>query len=95
MKFPKLSAFGTAVVLTILTLALFATAAIVSGCAKDGTYTPVQGAKEDFDVQFLFEKDGVKVYRFLDNGHYHYFTSDGETMTHQSAGKTSYPENIR
>ena len=34
----------------------------------------------DNQVVFLFEKDGVKVYRFTDNMNYHYFTSKGEII---------------
>lgn len=28
-----------------------------------------------YDVEYLFEHDGCKVYRFQDNGHYVYFTN--------------------
>ena len=49
----------------------------------------------DFKVEFLFEKDGVKMYRFYDGGLYHYFTTTGETITEQSTGKTSYEEKIK
>ena len=37
--------------------------------------------KEDYKVKFLFEKDGVKVYRFMDRHNYHYFTSKGKTSS--------------
>ena len=47
----------------------------------------------EFDVEFLFEKDGVRVYRFYDN-RYHYFTTNGETMSTYRSGKTDYTENI-
>ena len=48
----------------------------------------------DFKVEFLFEKDGVKMYRFYDMGNYHYYTNRGETISKQSSGKSSRPENI-
>lgn len=48
----------------------------------------------DIKVEFLFEQDSVKVYRFYD-GRYHYFTTRGETMSTKTAGKTHYEENIR
>lgn len=35
---------------------------------------------KDYDVQFLFECNGVKVYRFCDEGFYIYFT-DANGMT--------------
>ena len=49
---------------------------------------------EKHDVELLFEKDGIKMYRFYDQGHYHYFSSNGETIGTQISGKTSYSENI-
>jgi hypothetical protein len=48
-----------------------------------------------FEVEFLFEKDGVKVYRFRDGGKFHYYTSRGETMTTNSSDKSNYEENIQ
>jgi len=54
---------------------------------------------DDYDVTYLFEKDGVKVYRFSDGLNYHYFTSRGETISTQqnSSGKTTtyHEENIK
>ncbi len=32
-------------------------------------------------VQYLFEQDGCKVYRFYDNGHYVYFTNCNGDVT--------------
>ena len=52
-----------------------------------------QEKKGDFEVEFLFEQDGIKVYRFLD-GRYHYFTNKGETITTQHAGKSNWQETI-
>jgi hypothetical protein len=65
---------------------------ILTSCYKDAQSSSYEGS--GFNVEFLFEKDGVKVYRFRDGGHAHYFTNRGETMTQQSNGKSSYPENI-
>jgi len=54
---------------------------------------------DDYDVTYLFEKDGVKVYRFSDGLNYHYFTSRGETITTQTIGsgknETRHEENIK
>ena len=57
---------------------------------------PISTSKEGIDVkvEFLFEKDGVKVYRFYD-GNTHYFTTNGETITSRTSGKTHYEENIK
>lgn len=46
-------------------------------------------------VQFLFEKDGIKVYRFEDGGCDHYFTSRGETISEIPEGKITRDENIQ
>ena len=64
-----------------------------SACKKAAQSTVTKG--NDIQVEFLFEQDSVKVYRFMDNGDYHYFTTRGETMTTQKRGKTHYEENIR
>jgi hypothetical protein len=40
---------------------------------------------KDYEVAFLFEHDGCKVYRFEDGGQFIYFTScNGETIKVQS-----------
>lgn len=47
---------------------------LLVSCAKD----PVSNSKTNnskFEVSTLFEHDGCKVYRFDDNGNYHYFTN--------------------
>ena len=65
----------------------------LSSCYKEAQSTEQTG--NGFKVEFLFEKDGIKVYRFFDGGDYHYFTSKGETMTTQQRGKFNYQENIK
>ena len=64
----------------------------LTGCYKDPQSKETIG--KGFEVELLFEKDGVKVYRFFD-GHYHYFTSKGETISVQSNGKSTWGENIK
>ncbi len=57
----------------ILIVALFVIS--LASCAKEGVPVSVsQVGKDDFGVTFLFEKDGVQVYRFEDAGEYRYFT---------------------
>lgn len=41
--------------------------------------------KGNYNVKFLFEADGVKVYRFSDNGYHIYFTN--------KSGKCEYKHN--
>jgi hypothetical protein len=61
---------------------------LFSGCAKRGEYVPVR-SNDDFKAAFIFEIDGVKVYRFIDNGHYHYFAVRN-TAAILDNGKASY-----
>ncbi len=75
----------------ITILAGIALSIMLTSCHKDPVSSETKG---DFQVELLFEKDGLKVYRFYD-GHYHYFTSKGETMTTQSSGKDKYEELIK
>lgn len=42
---------------------------------------------KDYDVKFLFECNGVKVYRFRDNGDYIYFTNTNGTTYYQYSVK--------
>ena len=42
---------------------------------------------KDYDVKFLFECNGVKVYRFWDNGDYIYFTNANGTTYYQYSVK--------
>lgn len=61
-------------------------------------YKPAQSTSTEgngFAVEYLFTKDSVKVYRFQDGHRTHYFTTRGETITTQTAGKTNYQENIQ
>ena len=74
------------IILTILAVSL------LTSCYNESVSREYIG---DFKVEFLFEKDGVKVYRFYDNSSAHYFTNKGgETITTQSNGKNSSEENI-
>jgi hypothetical protein len=80
-----------AIYITIIVLG----AMLFGACINEPMSTERLGKDDGIVVEYLFEKDGVKVYRFPDNGHYHYFTSKGETISVQSAGKTRYSENIK
>jgi hypothetical protein len=63
-------------------------------CYGDGI-EKLKTNNDDYSVTYLFEKDGIKVYRFYDGTQFHYFTSQGEIMTTQQSGKTDYQENIK
>jgi hypothetical protein len=80
-----------------LLLLLLISITLVS-CVGDG----IEKSKtnnDDYDVTYLFEKDGIKVYRFYDGLNFHYFTSRGETIstqTNRSGKNTNYrEENIK
>lgn len=61
-------------------LLVFLTLVCVS-CAKEGTYVPSENARADFNIEFLFECDGVKIYRFYDKGRARYFATGNGRMT--------------
>lgn len=58
---------------------VFATLLCVS-CKKEGTYVPSENAKADFHIEFLFECDGIKMYRFYDGDRPRYFTTGNGKM---------------
>ena len=66
---------------------------IFTGCYKDAQSTKIEG--NGVEVDLLFEHNGIKMYRFLDGGRYHYFTDRGETSTTQTEGKNYYEETIK
>lgn len=47
---------------------------LLVGCAKNSVRT-IPTNNSEFEVAFLFEAEGCKVYRFYDSGHYRYFTT--------------------
>ena len=74
-------------------LGLLLAGVLLTGCYKDPQSSTTEG--NGFQVEFLFEKDGIKVYRFSDGGRQHYFTTTGETISPQHSGKNNYDENIK
>lgn len=69
---------------------------VLSACIKQGTPVQTTGSvdKDGFNVEFLFESNGCKVYRFEDIGRTHYFTNCGQTITTQSEGKGNTSEEV-
>lgn len=80
--------------LAIYIVVIMMGAILFGACNNEPMSTERLGKDNGFQVEYLFEKDGVKVYRFFDGNRDHYFTTRGETMSRQTAGKTSYSENI-
>jgi hypothetical protein len=65
------------------------------GCYNEPQSVEHMGKDNKFEIEYLFEKDGIKMYRFMDGNHLHYFTTTGETTTIQQSGKTTYEETIK
>ena len=74
---------------------LFAVTILAASCMdyKDPQSTTYEG--NGFEVEYLFTKDSINVYRFRDGQRVHYFTTRGETITTQQSGKTHYEENVQ
>ena len=64
------------------------------GCLNEPQSVEHVGKNDKFQVEYLFEKDGIKMYRFYDGGYFHYFTTGGTTLTQQHSGKNTYEESI-
>ena len=64
---------------------------LLSSCYHDPQSSTTVG--DDIKIEFLFEHDGIRMYRFYD-GNFHYFTSQGETITTQGTSKSRYEETI-
>lgn len=65
---------------------------ILNSCSvKEGTSVNdvVKGAKDDFEVTFLFEYEGLKIYRFYDDGHSRYFSIGNGKFLSQRQTKTT------
>ena len=61
---------------------LFISLFCMIGLASCYTGIPLKSGKSEnnrtYEVSYLFEHDGCKVYRFYDMGHYVYFTTRGD-----------------
>ena len=78
---------------TVIGLFMLGMSLLVTSCFKEPQSMTTVG--NGFQVEFLFEKDGIKMYRFFDGGRHHYFTSTGETISSRSNGKNTVDENIQ
>jgi len=68
-----------------LRLLVISLALVASGCINESVSSSNEGM--GIKVEYLFVKDGVKVYRFRDGGRYHYFTTLGETISTRNKEK--------
>jgi hypothetical protein len=80
------------------TIIAFGIALLATACTNKPMSVSHEGIELDFEVELLFEKEGIKMYRFYDNGRYHYYTNSGETISSYSTGgkfSQTYNENIK
>jgi hypothetical protein len=64
----------------IISTLVFCTIVLIS-CMNKPHSVEHLGKDDAFKVEYLFEKDGIKMYRFFDGGRFHYFTSLNQTIT--------------
>ena len=65
---------------------IFVVLVVICGCEQTPQATSYVGSVE---VDFLFEHDGVRVYRFYDHASAVYFTTKGDVQSRVSDGETS------
>lgn len=75
----------TIAIITLLILSMMS-------CTKDAEFK-VSSTNNNFEVEQLFTTNGITVYRFVDNGKYHYFTKN-ETSQQISCGKNCTREEV-
>lgn len=65
-------------------------------CTKPGHSVIPNDNRADFEIKYLFECDGIKMYRFYDNGRYRYFTTGNGRMTSSTYvnGKTIVDDTV-
>lgn len=75
---------------SIIILCAVMAAVLLPSCQGEAKETVQEG---DFKIDFLFEKDGCKIYRFNDAGRYIYWTNCQGNMQsnfNQQSGKSHY-----
>lgn len=66
-------------VLLFLLLVLF----LVFACTKEGKPVETTRQIDNFEVEFLFEYNGLQIYRFMDGGYKRYFSIGNGTFLPQ------------
>lgn len=71
----------------------------ITGLASCYAGIPLKSGKSEnnqtYEVSYLFEHDGVKVYRFLDLGNYVYFTTRGDVTSIKNDSTRDIPKIIK
>jgi hypothetical protein len=76
--------------LTLVFTSLLLAVVFLSSCKGDARESIQDG---DFKIDFLFEKDGCKIYRFKDGGEYVYWSNCSGNMQsnyYESNGKSGH-----
>ena len=79
---------------------LFISLFCMIGLASCYTGIPLKSGKSEnnrtYEVSYLFEHDGIKVYRFFDMGNYVYFTTRGDvtSMIRQENGQLPFTKPV-
>lgn len=63
---------------------------VLAGCCSNDA--PPDNSPEAYSATFLFEKDGIRIYRFSDRGYSRYFTSKGDVMSGHRVGKSAWKD---
>lgn len=77
----------------ITLLGLIGTITLMASCLHEPVSTTITN-ENGIQVEYLFEKDGIRVYRFSDGCEHHYFTTRGETISETGDSKNRRDENI-
>lgn len=78
-----MSKMSTKLIYLILVLATLSSCSIARPISKDKPKNNVT-----YEVEYLFEHEGCKVYRFLDNSNYIYFTNCMNTASYITGDST-------
>lgn len=71
-------------------------ALLTTACDDRKPLTIQQTTNPNYQVAYLFEQDGCRVYRFEDEFRSHYFvTCTGSTSQRINSGKTTRPDDIQ
>lgn len=75
-------------------LSIFLIAIIFTSCVKKAEKKMIT-SNNNFHVELLFEHEGCKVYRFLDDGYKYYTTCEGSVEWSHKEGKTNKYDSIQ
>lgn len=75
------------------TITMIALLLVLLGCKKE-SQSSTQIINSEFQVEFLFEHDGCRVYRFVDHRTVYYTDCRGTTSSSYRSGKHTYYDDV-